>query len=106
MSWTVSIARARSPSRHLISNTSGVTDYFFGKGPDGRKASDALLRGQDQAWPLERIVERVRTLRPRFRPGQPGKVHYSDTNFELLGRILEKRHRQADRGGVRGAHRR
>jgi D-alanyl-D-alanine carboxypeptidase len=75
--------------RHLISNTSGVTDYFFGKGPDGRKASDALLRGQDQAWPLERIVERVRTLRPRFRPGQPGKVHYSDTNFELLGRILE-----------------
>ncbi len=75
--------------RHLISNTSGITDYFFGKGPDGRNAGDALLRGHDEAWPLERIVERVRTLRPRFRPGQPGKVHYSDTNYELLGRIIE-----------------
>ena len=75
--------------RHLISNTSGLTDYFFGKGPDGRPASDALLAGQDEAWPLERIVERVRTLKPRFLPGQPGKVHYSDTNYELLGRIIE-----------------
>ena len=75
--------------KHLISNTSGLTDYFFGKGPDGRQASDALLQGQDEAWPLERIVERVRTLRPRFVPGQPGRVHYSDTNHELLGRIVE-----------------
>ncbi len=75
--------------KHLISNTSGLTDYFFGKGPDGRQASAALLQGQDEAWPLERIVERVRTLRPRFLPGQAGKVHYSDTNYELLGRIIE-----------------
>ncbi len=75
--------------KHLISNTSGLTDYFFGKGPDGRQASEALLKGQDEAWPLERIVERVRTLKPRFLPGQPGKVHYSDTNYELLGRIIE-----------------
>jgi D-alanyl-D-alanine carboxypeptidase len=75
--------------RHLVSNTSGLTDYFFGKGPDGRRAGDALLQGQDEAWPLERIVDRVRTLRPRFAPGQPGRVHYSDTNYELLGRIIE-----------------
>jgi len=75
--------------RHLISNTSGLTDYFFGKGPDGRNAGDALLQGNDEAWPLERIVERARTLRPRFLPGQRGKVHYSDTNYELLGRIIE-----------------
>jgi len=75
--------------RHLISNTSGLTDYFFGKGPDGKNAGDALLQGNDEAWPLERIVERARTLKPRFLPGQRGKVHYSDTNYELLGRIIE-----------------
>jgi len=75
--------------RHLISNTSGLTDYFFGKGPDGKNAGDALLQGNDEAWPLERIVERARTLKPRFLPGRPGKVHYSDTNYELLGRIIE-----------------
>lgn len=72
----------------LLSNTSGITDYFFGKGPDGRDAAASLLQGQDEPWPLERIVERVRTLKPRFVPGTPGKVHYSDTNFELLGRIV------------------
>lgn len=73
----------------LLSNTSGITDYFFGKGPDGRDAAQGILNGQDEAWPLERIVERVRTLKPRFLPGQRGKVHYSDTNFELLGSIIE-----------------
>ena len=75
--------------RHLISNTSGLTDYFFGKDADGTKVATALLEGRDEAWPLERIVERVRTLKPRFLPGQPGKVHYSDTNYELLGCIIE-----------------
>ena len=75
--------------RHLISNTSGITDYFFGKAADGSKAATKLLDGEDEAWPLERIVERVRQLKPRFLPGQPGKVHYSDTNYELLGRIIE-----------------
>ncbi len=25
--------------RHLMSNTSGITDYFFGKGPDGKAAA-------------------------------------------------------------------
>lgn len=75
--------------RQLISNTSGITDYFFGKGPDGKRSADALLGGKDEAWPVERIVERVRTLKPRFLPGQRGKVHYSDTNYELLGQIVE-----------------
>ncbi len=75
--------------KHLISNTSGLTDYFFGKSADGTKPATALFEGNDEPWPLERIVERVRTLRPRFRPGQRGKVHYSDTNYELLGRIIE-----------------
>ena len=75
--------------RHLISNTSGITDYFFGNDADGKKAASDLFNGNDEAWPLERIIERVRSLKPRFAPGQPGKVHYSDTNYELLGRIIE-----------------
>ncbi|TVR58331.1 MAG: class A beta-lactamase-related serine hydrolase [Spirochaetaceae bacterium] len=75
--------------RHLISNTSGITDYFFGKDADGKKAASDLFDGNDEPWPLERILERVRSLKPRFAPGQPGKVHYSDTNYELLGRIIE-----------------
>jgi CubicO group peptidase (beta-lactamase class C family) len=39
---------------------------------------------------LDKAVERVKTLKPKFKPGQKGKVHYSDTNYQLLGGIIEK----------------
>ena len=75
---------------HLLSNTSGLPDYFSGKGADGSSAAADLLSGNDEAWPLERILETVRTMKPRFRPGQKGKASYSDTNYELLGAIVEE----------------
>jgi D-alanyl-D-alanine carboxypeptidase len=28
-------------------------------------------------------------MRPTFPPGTPGRAHYSDTNYQLLGRIVE-----------------
>ncbi len=76
--------------KHLISNTSGIPDYFFGKTESGKKAATELLEGKDEAWPLERILETVRNIKPRFRPGQKGKALYSDTNYELMGAIIEK----------------
>ena len=75
---------------HLISNTSGLPDYFSGKNRDGRSAAEELLAGNDEPWPLERILAAVRTMRPRFRPGQKGRALYSDTNYELLGAIIEE----------------
>ena len=35
--------------RHLISNTSGLTDCFFGKASDGRNAGDDLFQGSFRA---------------------------------------------------------
>ena len=35
--------------RHLISNQSGLRDYFSLKGPDGRRPADALMEGEDSA---------------------------------------------------------
>jgi len=75
--------------RHLISSHTGLRDYFGLKGPDGRSHMAALLSGEDTAWPLERTLDTVRGLAPRFAPGAPGKVNYSDTNYQLIGRILE-----------------
>ncbi len=75
---------------HLMSNTSGLQDYFFGKTPSGKSAADELLAGRDEAWPLERILAAARTLEPRFRPGQKGRALYSDTNYELLGSVIEQ----------------
>jgi D-alanyl-D-alanine carboxypeptidase len=74
---------------HLLSNTSGIPDYFYYEKPKGEAASDLLL-GNDQPWPLDKAIQRAKTLKPKFKPGQKGKVHYSDTNYQLLGGIIEK----------------
>lgn len=74
---------------HLISNTSGLPDYFFCKQENGRTAADELLDGHDAPWPLDKTIPHVKKLRPGFKPGQKGKATYSDTNYQLLGRIIE-----------------
>jgi D-alanyl-D-alanine carboxypeptidase len=74
---------------HLLSNTSGIPDYYYYDKAKGEAASD-LLAGNDEAWPLERAIEKAKTIKPKFKPGQAGKVHYSDTNYQLLGGIIEK----------------
>lgn len=74
---------------HLLSNTSGLPDYFYYEKPKGEAAADLVL-GHDEPWPLEKVVQRVKALKPKFKPGQEGKVFYSDTNYQLLGGIMEK----------------
>lgn len=72
----------------LLANTSGLPDYFFGKTASGKSAADELLAGVDEPWPLERVLATTRALKPRFRPGE--RALYSDTNYELLGAIVER----------------
>lgn len=75
--------------RHLISNTSGLPDYFFHKQANGRTVADDLMEGQDASWHLDKTIGLVRNLKPKFRPGKKGKASYSDTNYQLLGKIIE-----------------
>ena len=74
---------------HLISNTSGIPDYFFHKQEDGRTAADELMEGKDEAWPLVKTIGLIKNLQPKFKPGAKGKAAYSDSNYQLLGRIIE-----------------
>jgi D-alanyl-D-alanine carboxypeptidase len=75
--------------QHLISNTSGLPDYFFHRQADGKTAADNLLEGADEAWPLEKTIDNIKLLKPNFPPGKNGKAAYSDTNYQLLGKIIE-----------------
>ena len=75
--------------RHLISQTSGLPCYLIDKRPDGPKVMEELLSGKDQEWPVEKVVDQVKRMKTKFRPGQQGKASYGNTNFKLLGRILE-----------------
>ncbi|MCC6007516.1 MAG: beta-lactamase family protein, partial [Rhodobacteraceae bacterium] len=76
--------------RHLISNQTGLRDYFSLPGPDGRKPMDTLMAGEDAPWPVERVLEVVRKSEAEFLPGEAGKVAYSDTNYQLMGMIFER----------------
>lgn len=74
---------------HLLAHTSGLPDYFQGKGPSGKSLEDELKAGHDQYWTFEEAIARTKTMQARFAPGTPKKAHYSDANFQLLGKIIE-----------------
>lgn len=75
----------------LLAQTSGLADYFEDKPPDGPSYIDTLLAGQDQPITVESMAGMVRQLKPHFAPGANGdrKAHYADTNYQLLGAIIE-----------------
>ncbi len=76
--------------RHLLSQSSGLPDYFEGKRRDGSRLATNLLAGTDARWSLEDVLAAARhDLAPHFRPGEARKAVYSDTNHQLLGRIFE-----------------
>ena len=80
---------------HLLGHTSGLADYYE-DAPSGRpSAQDRLLAGEDAPMPFEEVLRVVRDeLKPHFPPQPLGaakpKAHYADTNFQLLGAVIEQ----------------
>jgi len=74
---------------NLLAHTSGLPDYFEDKGADGKNLLQKLQEGADQSWTFEQAVEMSKKMPPKFAPDTKGKAHYSDTNFQLLGKIVE-----------------
>ena len=75
--------------RHLLSHTSGLPDYFQDKETNYMSLENELMNGDDQFWSFEQAIKRSKKLFPLFKPGTKGKANYSDTNFQLLGKIIE-----------------
>lgn len=73
----------------LMSHTSGLPDYFQQKRRSGKSLWAELTAGYDQHWTLDEVIDDVKKMKPRFKPGAKGKAFYSDTNYQLLGRITE-----------------
>lgn len=75
---------------HLLSQTSGLADYFEQKPRYGESYLDTLLREGDLPISFDEIIRMVRSdLKPQFPPGKGNKAYYSDTNYQILGRIIE-----------------
>lgn len=74
----------------LLAHTSGLPDYFQGKDHNGYSLEKDLVKGNDQSTNFARVLAINRKQKPLFAPGSKGKAHYSDTNFQLLGQIIER----------------
>jgi CubicO group peptidase (beta-lactamase class C family) len=72
-----------------LAHTSGIPDYFQQKDDKGNSLENEIKKGNDRFWTFEELVEMSKNLKPLFAPSQKGKAHYSDTNFQLLARIIE-----------------
>lgn len=76
--------------RQLLAHTSGLPDYFQGRRDGARSLERQLLGGADAAWSREEALDIARGMTPHFAPGTTGKARYADTNYQLLGLVLER----------------
>lgn len=75
---------------HLLAHTSGIANYFEQKRSDGSSLFSEIIGGADRGWTTEDAIEMAKEMPARFPPGAAGKAFYSDTNFQLLGAIIER----------------
>jgi len=74
----------------LLAHTSGIPDYYEERGEDGKTLFEVFKADQQRQWTAEEQIARARDeMTPRFKPGE--KASYSDTNYQLLGKIIEAR---------------
>jgi D-alanyl-D-alanine carboxypeptidase len=81
---------------HLISQTSGLPDYFEEKPQSGTSLLERLVTTGDMGWDVADVARIVKSdLSPKFPPesreqGRSGnKAYYADTNYQLLGAVIE-----------------
>lgn len=80
---------ARVTVAELLSHTSGIADYFEQRRHDGTTTIGRAL-DEDFSWSLDEVLRITREdLTPRFPPSSPGRAFYSDTNYQLLGAVVE-----------------
>ena len=68
--------------RHLVHQTSGLADYY-----ESDLAMD-LKAGRDQSYDLHDVLRMTKALPPQAAPKR-GRSYYSDTNYQLLGAVIE-----------------
>lgn len=80
--------------RHLLSHTSGLSDFLEDRPAGGRSWYRELVAGEDRSWTFDDVVRRTREELPaRFEPqdlaAPKQRARYSDTGYQLLIAITE-----------------
>ena len=98
--WKGEDLSPRLKIHHLLAQTSGLADYFEQKNERGESILTGILRDGDREWNLDDVLALLKnSLQPKFPPApEPGagrKAFYSDSNYQLLGAILENIHEKS-----------
>jgi D-alanyl-D-alanine carboxypeptidase len=72
---------SRITIRHLLNHTSGIHNYF-----EHPRYDRLVFRDRKRVWTVDEILGLVR--KPYFAPGRT--IHYSNTNYVLLGVVAER----------------
>jgi D-alanyl-D-alanine carboxypeptidase len=73
---------------HEITIKEGIADYYTEKQKGGKSLFELFQQEPERSWTVDETIERARKdLQPNFPPGTAAS--YSDTNFQLLGKIIE-----------------
>ncbi|MDO5658485.1 MAG: serine hydrolase domain-containing protein [Paracoccus sp. (in: a-proteobacteria)] len=72
--------------RDLMAHTSGIPDYMQATAGQGVLAD--LAAGRDRTFGYDDMIGIARGIGAVARPGDRRRAHYSDTNYQLLGRLI------------------
>ncbi len=75
--------------QNLLAHTSGLPDYFQQVIDKKGSLLDLISKNTDISWTFEQAIDWSKKMKPKFIPNKKGSAHYSDTNFQLLGKIIE-----------------
>jgi CubicO group peptidase (beta-lactamase class C family) len=78
---------AEYTAEQLLAHTTGIPDYFEGKTASAQSFIERMAAA-DFGWTLDDVLEQARRGKAGFAPGD-AKAVYSDTNYQLLGAMIE-----------------
>jgi CubicO group peptidase (beta-lactamase class C family) len=74
--------------KQLLNHTSGIADYYEDKPVTGKSIKELIIDEPEQFWKPEDTIAYTRDNQKTYSvPGK--KFHYSDTGYNLLGKIIE-----------------
>ena len=74
--------------RQLLNHTSGIADYWEDKPIKGKSIKEMVVEEPERFWKPEDTIDHTRYNQKAV--SSPGKkFHYSDTGYNLLGKIIE-----------------
>lgn len=80
---------APARARLVLANRYLLPDYYEDNASDGKSLFELLVADPERAWAVDETIARAREqVQPRFVPGSAA-YYFSDTNFQLLGKIIE-----------------